>query len=402
MKTAFVFPGLGSLFTDPFAHYAAGRRHAAELASRIDAVTADLGWPSVLSEPEPTAWSPLSEMQTYHAQLSCHRVLLEEFGLRPDVLLGHSLGEITAMVAAEGITVEDGARLLCERAKALQAHANADAATAAFMLSSCQAAAVVAGARSVVVAAVNSPTQVILSGPAEEVERLAHHARAQGTTVTALRAGPYAQHHVTLGPAFERYLESVRGIRSAPLKTAVWSPVLGRAVGADDDLVLLAALQMVRPLDFCHAVTELSSEGVAEFVECGLKDTLTRLVSETLGSRARVWAPFRKRVTETDVRQLTTLLTSPRESAMTSSDDVVTTYLRESYAAALEIPEDMVTPDVDLEAEFGLDSLQHHLVLVKAQQRWSVELGQVESPATITVRTVAQLLKDAGAARETA
>ncbi|KOV90076.1 DUF1493 family protein [Nocardia sp. NRRL S-836] len=402
MKTAFVFPGLGSLFTDPFAHHPAGRRFAAELASRIDAVTADLGWPSVLSEPDLTAWSPLGEVQTYHSQLSCHRVLLEEFGLRPDVLLGHSLGEITAMVAAEGITVEDGTRLLCERATALQAHANADAATAAFMLSSDQAATVAAGAHGVVVAAVNSPTQVILSGPAGEIEQLANRARAQGVRVTGLRAGPYAQHHVALGPAFERYLASVRGIRCAPLKTSVWSPVLGRALGADDDLVLLAALQMVRPLDFCHAVTELSSLGVTEFVECGLKDTLTRLVSETLGGRARVWAPFKKRLTETDVRQMTALLTSPEESAMTSSDDAVTTYLRESYAAALEIPEEMVTPDVDLEAEFGLDSLQHHLVLTKAQQRWAVELGHVESPATITVRTVAQLLKDAGAARETA
>ncbi|GGU81528.1 ACP S-malonyltransferase [Lentzea flava] len=310
MKSAFVFPGAGSLFTDPFAYYAAGRRYAAELASRIDAVTADFGWPSVLSEPDLTAWSALSEMQTYHSQLSCHRVLVEEFGLRPDVLLGHSLGEITAMVAAEGITVEDGARLLCERTRALQAHASDDAATAAFRLSRGQAAMVAARAQDVVIAAVNSPTQVILSGPATEIGQLANLARAQGITVTALRAGPYAQHHVMLVPAFERYLESVRGIRSAPLKTAVWSPVLGRALGADDDLVLLAALQMVQPLDFCHAVTELRSEGVTKFVECGLKDTLTRLVTETLGSRARGWAPFRKRLTVTDVQQMTALLKS--------------------------------------------------------------------------------------------
>ncbi|GGU81534.1 acyl carrier protein [Lentzea flava] len=86
---------------------------------------------------------------------------------------------------------------------------------------------------------------------------------------------------------------------------------------------------------------------------------------------------------------------------MPSSDDVLTAYLRETYAAALEIPEEMVTPDVDLEAEFGLDSLQHRLVLAKAEQRWAVEIGHVESPATITVRSMAQLLKDAGAARDT-
>ncbi|WP_434444096.1 ACP S-malonyltransferase [Lentzea sp. E54] len=309
MRTAFCFPGTGTLYADPFVHYPAGRRAAADLAGRIDAVTADHGWPSVLGEPDLTVWSPLIELQTYHAQLSCYRVLLEEFGLRPDVLLGHSLGEITAMVAAEGFTVEDGALLLCERARALQAFASADAATAAFGLPPDEAVRFAGQAKDIAVAAVNSPGQVVLSGPAEELERLADLARAHAINVTPLRAGPYAQHHAALGPAFERYLQSVRDIPARPLTTAVWSPVLGRALGPDDDLVLLAALQMVRPLDFRRAVIELRAEGVSEFVECGLKDTLTRLVAETLGDRTRVRAPFRKRLTEADAEQMNANLT---------------------------------------------------------------------------------------------
>ncbi|MEV5646235.1 DUF1493 family protein [Streptomyces flaveolus] len=82
---------------------------------------------------------------------------------------------------------------------------------------------------------------------------------------------------------------------------------------------------------------------------------------------------------------------------MTTTDDLLITYLRETYASALEIPEEMVTPDADLEAEFGLDSLQHQLVLAKAKERWSVPSEHFESPATITVRSVAELLRDAGA-----
>ncbi|MEV6029313.1 acyltransferase domain-containing protein [Streptomyces sp. NPDC052036] len=304
VTTAFSFPGVGSLFNDPFAYYSPGQQIAAEIASRVDAVTSSHGWPSVLSEIDAPAGSPLSEMRTYHAELSCHRVLVEEFRLRPDFFLGHSLGEITALVAAEGITVEDGAVLLRERASALQAYARTDGATAAFMLPPRGAAALAEQVQDVVVAAVNSPTQVVLSGPADQVGHLVSLARARDTTVTMLRAGPYAQHHPALGPAFERYLKSVRGIRAAPLKTVVWSPVLGRLLSAEDDLVLLVALQMVRPLDFHHAVTGLHAAGVDEFVECGLKDTLTRLVIETLGKRVSAWAPFRKRLTTAHIDQM--------------------------------------------------------------------------------------------------
>ncbi|MEV5646236.1 acyltransferase domain-containing protein [Streptomyces flaveolus] len=301
MTIAFSFPGIGSLFSDPFTYYSPGQRIAAEIASRVDAVTAGYGWPSVLSEADAPPGSPLSEIRTYHAQLSCHRVLVEEFGLCPDFFLGHSLGEITALVVAEGITVEDGAVLLCERADALEAYARTDGATAAFMLPPQEAVALAEQVEGVVVAAVNSPTQAVLSGPADQVGHLMGLARARGTTVTLLRAGPYAQHHPALGPAFDRYLKSVWGIRAATLKAAVWSPVLGRMLGADDDLVLLAALQMVRPLDFHHAVTGLHAAGVDEFVECGLKDTLTRLVIETLGNQVSAWAPFRKRLTTADI-----------------------------------------------------------------------------------------------------
>jgi hypothetical protein len=81
---------------------------------------------------------------------------------------------------------------------------------------------------------------------------------------------------------------------------------------------------------------------------------------------------------------------------VTNVEGTMIDYLRKTYATVLEIPEEMVDPDIDLEAEFGLDSLQHRLVLAKAGERWAVDLGRAESPATITIRSVAELIKDAG------
>ncbi|WP_168584497.1 acyltransferase domain-containing protein [Saccharopolyspora sp. ASAGF58] len=317
MKTALMFPGAGSYFTDPFAHYSRGQCIAAELAEEIDGVCATYRWPSVFSvtaqDPTHDGWPHVVELRTYHAQLCCWRILVEECGLSAEIFVGHSLGEITALVAAGGFTVEDGARLLCERAVVLQAHAQPTAATAAFMVSPEEAEVLARQRDGVVVAAVNSPTQGILSGPAEEIQRLLHLAQARGISATLLRTGPYPQHHPCLGAASEQYLAEVGGIRQERLRTAVHSTILGRKVLPSDDLARIAALQMVAPLDFAQATTDLSAAGIQRFVECGLKDTLSRLVAEILGETVYVWAPFSKRLADTDVRSMRTDLVLSQE-----------------------------------------------------------------------------------------
>jgi acyl transferase domain-containing protein len=307
--TAVMFPGAGSYFTDAFARYPRGQRIAADLAEEIDAAGTAHQWPSVLSagDPDTTSdmWSHLIELRTYHTALCCWKILEEECGLFADIFVGHSLGEITALVAAGAFTVEEGALFLCERAAALQACVSPTAATAAFMVSPAEAEELARGCDDVVVAAVNSPAQVTLSGPAEEIQRLLHLAEARGVQATRLRTGPYPLHHPGLGPASEQFLKAVRGIRQKPLRRAVHSTILGRGLESSDDLARVVALQLVHPLDFVRAADDLRTAGVARFVECGLKDTLSRLVAETLNNSVHVWAPFRKRVTDSDVRRMT-------------------------------------------------------------------------------------------------
>ncbi|WP_213453506.1 acyl carrier protein [Rhizomonospora bruguierae] len=78
---------------------------------------------------------------------------------------------------------------------------------------------------------------------------------------------------------------------------------------------------------------------------------------------------------------------------MLPDNDALLERLQKMYATVLELPEEVVTPDVDLEAELGLDSLQHRLVLANAGELWAVDTGASESPATLTLRSVADLLQ---------
>ncbi|GAA2221355.1 acyl carrier protein [Micromonospora olivasterospora] len=78
---------------------------------------------------------------------------------------------------------------------------------------------------------------------------------------------------------------------------------------------------------------------------------------------------------------------------MLPENDTLLQGLQKMYATVLELPEEVVTPDVDLEAELGLDSLQHRIVLARAGELWAVDTGDSESPATLTLRSVADLLR---------
>ncbi|PSK67663.1 Phthiocerol synthesis polyketide synthase type I PpsD [Micromonospora sp. MH33] len=303
MVTAFMFPGAGSYFSAPFARYSPGRRIATEVAERIDAVSVAYGYSSVLSESELESWDPLSELRTYHLQLCCWRILEEELGLRADIVVGHSLGEITSLVVAGGFTAEEGTRLLCERARSLESYAQPTAATAAFMVSPDEAEEFARQEKDVVVAATNSPTQVILSGPAEQVRRLLRMADSRGISATRLRIGPYPQHHPCLDSVLQHYLKSLHGIDPGVLRTAVYSTILGRRLAPDDDLLAVVGAQLVHPLDFPQAVIGLRKAGVDRFVECGLRDTLSRFVVEVAGGDTCVLTPFRTRPTDVNIKK---------------------------------------------------------------------------------------------------
>ncbi|QIZ33776.1 phosphopantetheine-binding protein [Saccharopolyspora sp. ASAGF58] len=83
--------------------------------------------------------------------------------------------------------------------------------------------------------------------------------------------------------------------------------------------------------------------------------------------------------------------------------DTLVEELRSMYATVLELPLEVVTPEVDLEAEFGMDSLQHRLVLHRAAERWELTaLPECSAPAALTPRSVADMLRHADSVSEKA
>ncbi|MEE1928885.1 acyltransferase domain-containing protein [Streptomyces sp. TRM 70351] len=306
MRTAFLFPGFGAYYAAPFAGWPLARDVAESVAAEVDTIAASYDLPQVapsLLQAEDrspgAAFPPDSDvraLEIFAAEITCYRLLREQAGITPDVLCGHSLGEYAALVAAEGLSLPEGVRLLCERIRTLRQHRVPEGGMLAVRLSPREARRLTREEPTTVIAAVNGTRQVVLSGPSASLDRLHQLLAARGRTATRLRTGPTPHHHPLLTDAYRHHAAAVRRTPAWALRHRVHSPVLGRSYLPCDDLAQALALQMVLPVHFLEALVDLCDDGVGVFVECGPRRTLSGLV-ESAAPQALALAPFRTRVT---------------------------------------------------------------------------------------------------------
>jgi acyl transferase domain-containing protein len=207
---------------------------------------------------------------------------LENQGLRPMAMVGHGFGEIIALVCAGAFSVQHGAEIVLNRTAVLEEKRSEAGAMVAVKADKSMADTLVelAGAHRAVVAAENSPLEVVISGRRKGIERVRHLARNFGIAVIALKA-PWALHYPPIMlPVAGELKTRLRHIPSQPLRIPVFSPILARYYTDSDNLTESLADHLTRPVRFSHAVRYLSSCGVESFIECGPLSGLGRCVRE--------------------------------------------------------------------------------------------------------------------------
>ncbi|MFB6888375.1 acyltransferase domain-containing protein [Kitasatospora sp. NPDC056327] len=204
-------------------------------------------------------------------------------GLQPDVLIGHSLGEIAALVAAGAFSPAEGAEIVCHRSIALREAGLGDAYMAAIGTNADRAQKLVdlVGDPLSGIAVENHEGQTVLSGRAETLDTIGRLAAVLKTDFARLKS-PYAFHSPLLGPAAEKFAERIADIRQRPLQSTVHSPILGRAYEDGDRLTELLAGHFTTRVRFGDTVRELAASGVSVFVESGALDALGRITGRTV------------------------------------------------------------------------------------------------------------------------
>jgi [acyl-carrier-protein] S-malonyltransferase len=217
------------------------------------------------------------------AGVACWRAWRAQGGPMPAYLAGHSLGEYTALVAANALRFEQALPLVRLRAQAMQeAVPEGTGGIAAIVgLDDAKLPGVLAAAAQgevVEAANLNSPGQVVVAGHRAAVERAMAGAREQGAKLVKMLPMSAPSHCSLMRPAADRLRERLEGVE---VRTPEVPVVHNRFVEAFDDPVRIRAAlveQLDHPVRWIETVQWLTRQGVRRFVECAPGKVLAGLV----------------------------------------------------------------------------------------------------------------------------
>jgi [acyl-carrier-protein] S-malonyltransferase len=217
------------------------------------------------------------------AGVACWRAWREGGGAMPAYFAGHSLGEYSALVAAESLRFEDALPLVQLRARAMQeAVPEGTGGIAAIVgLDDAKLPAVLAEAAQgqvVEAANLNSPGQVVVAGHRAAVERAMAAAKAQGAKLVKMLPMSAPSHCSLMKPAAERLRAQLDAIE---VRRPAVPVVHNRFVEAFDDparIRIALVEQLDHPVRWIETVQWLAAHGVRRFVECAPGKVLAGLV----------------------------------------------------------------------------------------------------------------------------
>ncbi|PRD23385.1 UNVERIFIED_CONTAM: fabD [Trichonephila clavipes] len=281
-KTAFVFPGQGSQKVGMLAELAEQFSVVQEtFAEASEALGFDL-W-HIAQSGEGLDQTENTQPVLLTASIALWRVWLELGGVAPKYLAGHSLGEYSALVAAEAMTLADAVKLVNLRGKLMQsAVPKGEGAMAAILgladekvIELCQKASAT-GQGSVEAANYNAQGQVVIAGSAALVQQVMAEAKEQSGKAIALPVS-VPSHCTLMKPAAEKFAEALE-------QTAIELPHLPviqnvNAEIATDVAQLRQALtaQLYESVQWTKTMQYLQDQGIQYVVECGPGTVLSNL-----------------------------------------------------------------------------------------------------------------------------
>lgn len=349
------------------------------------------------------------QLAIFAVSVATHRLLTDR-GAHFGVLVGHSLGEIAALVATGAFSVRDGAELICHRIAATS-RVSGSMPTGGMTSLLCDAERAgrildLLGNPALALAVVNGPRQVVVSGPLDGLARVDAVAEAVGITAVRLLA-PAAFHGPSMAAVRTEVLTRLPPYATGRLATPVFSPILGRFYRDGDDLVEMLSQHLVLPVRFDATLGRLHASGARVFVEVGAGSTLTGLVragyrdcathaplaaSDETAGLERVAEALRSPLAPRSAAAVTTVAPradtapflppqppraekTPAPAAVPATEPFSASpaapppapapakadlhgTVRRIYADALEYPEEVFTDDAHLEADLGVDSVK--------------------------------------------
>src|SRR5947209_8058934 len=286
-KVAFIFPGQGAQWPgmgrELFEGEPAFRNQVEECAA---AMRPHLDWEPLDHFTSTGAETALDRIDVVQPLLFAMQVSLatlwRSWGVEPEAVVGHSMGEVAAAQVCGALSLEDAGRVICLRSRLLR-RLSGRGAMAVVELSAQEAEAQIseAGAVGVEVAAANGPRSTVVSGEREAVGRLVAgwEARNIYSREVAVDVASHSRQVEEIEGELGAALEGVRGVRGV---VAMHSTVEGREVRGEELTAGYWARNLRERVRFGEVVGGLRAKGFGLFVEVSPHPVLTTAVEESV------------------------------------------------------------------------------------------------------------------------
>lgn len=279
MKKAYVFPGQGSQFPGMAKALYEGNAKGKELLEKANDI---LGFriTDIMFEGTP---DDLKVTRVTQPAIFLHSVVLAKCyeGFRPDMVAGHSLGEFSALAAAEAISFEDALRLVYIRATQMQLCCEKVPGTMAAIVglpdekveeicSSCDGI--------VIPANYNCGGQVVISGEKTAVEQACEKAKAEGAKRALPLAVSGAFHSPLMEPARVELGKAIEETRIVEPICPIYQNVSAQAVTDPQTIKKNLLAQLTSPVRWTQSVRNMLADGADYFMEIGPGTVLQGLV----------------------------------------------------------------------------------------------------------------------------
>jgi [acyl-carrier-protein] S-malonyltransferase len=279
---AYIFPGQGSQFTGMGRSVHDGSDAARALFERANEI---LGFRITDIMFEGTE-EELRQTKVTQPAVFLHSVVtaLTREDFRPDMVAGHSLGELSALVANGTVSFEDGLRLVAERALAMQEACELQPSTMAAVIG-LEDEVVERVCRSitdetVVPANYNCPGQIVISGSIAGVEAACAMLNGEGALRTIVLNVGGAFHSPLMQSAKQRLEKAIHSTRFSTPTCPIYQNVTGQAVNNPDIIKSNLISQLTAPVKWTQTMRQMVQNGATSFTEVGPGRVLSGLLKK--------------------------------------------------------------------------------------------------------------------------
>jgi malonyl CoA-acyl carrier protein transacylase len=216
--------------------------------------------------------------------------LWQSWGIKPSIVMGHSVGEYVAACVAGVFSLEEGIKLIAERARLMQSLPQEGEMISVLAEEARVITAIQPYSQDVSIAAINGPESIVISGRCQAIQAVQAALETEGIKTKPLQVS-HAFHSPLMEPMLADFKQVASSVNYSPPRLDIISNVTG-ALGTDEIMTPAYWCRHVRqPVRFAASMATLHQQGYEIFLEIGPKPTLLGMGRQCLPEDVGVWLP---------------------------------------------------------------------------------------------------------------